>query len=612
MGRSPICRRSKRAAKELDARSGFFFFRRGAVRDGDGRMAFTGNTSAIIFDSVLHKTPTSATRMNETLPAELDRIIDKALEKDRALRYQSAAEMLADLKRLRRDSSSARIEVAPERPAPAKSRTALWAACALAILALAAGGAWLWMGRSNHQEISSVAVMPFVNASNDPNSEYLSDGITESLIDNLSELPNLTVLARSSVSRYKGRDFNPEAVAKELKVQALVTGRIVQRGEQLIISSELIDARSNRNLWGEQYDRKLSDVLAVQKEITQAISARLRERLSGEAKTRIAKGSTNDPEAYQLYLKGIYYWSQRTPQSLEKSKDYFSQAIAKDPGYADAYAGLADYYVAAPDYEPIPENEAAPKAKAAAEKALAIDTSSANAHAALAAAQWSLFDFADAETEFKRALDLNPSLGTAQHWFGLFLSWENRDEEALSHLRRAVELDPLNLQYNTNVGQGLCNAHQYDACIDQLKKTLEIDGNFSYTHSMLSLAYRDSGKPELWLEEWKRSATLANDEEELKIAEGAAKAYSQSGLEGATKNELELRKQLAKRRYVDPAQIALDYAYLGDKEQTFAWLEKARLEKSGGLESVKVVRPLEKWHSDPRYVALLKDLGLPQ
>jgi tetratricopeptide (TPR) repeat protein len=185
-----------------------------------------------------------------------------------------------------------------------------------------------------------------------------------------------------------------------LNVQALVTGRIVQRGDQLIISSELIDARTNRNLWGEQYDRKLSDVLAVQNEITGAISTKLRERLSGEVKTQIAKGGTHDPEAYQLYLKGIYYWGQRTPQSLEKSKDYFNQAIQKDPNYAAAYAGLADYYVAAPDYEPIPENEAAAKAKDAAEKALAIDNSSADAHAALAAAHWSLFEFADAEVEF--------------------------------------------------------------------------------------------------------------------------------------------------------------------------------------------------------------------
>ena len=597
--------------EELDARTDLFSFGAVLYEMATGRMAFTGNTSAVIFDSVLHKTPASATRVNEGLPAELDRTINKALEKDRALRYQSAAEMLADLKRLRRDSSSGRVPVVSAPPHSAKRKTAVWALCGGLIVALLAGAALFWMNRGNHEEISSVAVMPFVNASNDPDSEYLSDGITESLINNLSELPNLAVMTRSSVSRYKGRDFDPQTVAKELKVQALVTGRIAQHGDQLIISSELIDARTNRNLWGEEYDRKLSEALAVQREITGAIAAKLRERLSGQT-TQVVRGGTNDPEAYQLYLKGIFYWGQRTPQSLEKAKDYFNQAIEKDPSYADAYAGLADYYVAAPDYEPIPENEAAPKAKAAAEKALAIDGSSADAQAALAAANWSLFNFADAEAEFRRALELNPNLANAHHWYGLFLSWENRDQEAMAHLHRAIELDPLNLQYNSNLGQLFCNAHQYDACIDQLKKTLEMDANFAYAHAMLRQAYRLTGKDDLAMEEWKKSAALSNDQEELRIAEDVAKVYAESGLRASVERELELQKQLAKRRYVDPTAIAEDYAYLGDKEQTFAWLEKARAEKAGGLESIKIYHSLDQWHNDPRYIALLKELGLPQ
>ena len=598
--------------EELDSRTDLFSFGVVLYEMATGRMAFSGNTAAVIFDSVLHKAPAPATKFNPDLPSELDRTINKALEKDRALRYQSAAEMLADLRRLRRDSSSARVEVVSEQSKPEKRKTLLWAVCVGVMVALLVGGVALWRNRSDHGEISSVAVMPFVNASNDPNSEYLSDGITESLINNLSELPNLAVMTRSSVSRYKGRDIDPQTVAKELKVEALVTGRIVQRGDELIVSSELIDARTNRNLWGERYDRKLSDALAVQQEITGAISTKLRERLTGETKTQIAKGGTNNPEAYQLYLKGIYYWGQRTPEALEKSRDYFNQAIQKDPSYAAAYAGLANYYVTAPDYEPIPENEAAPKAKAAAEKALAIDGSSADAHAALAAADWSLFKFADAEVEFKRTLELNSNLPNAHHWYGLFLSWENRDQEAISHLRRAVELDPLNLQYNSNLGQVLCNAHQYEACIDQLKKTLEMDANFSYAHSMLRVAYRDIGKYDLSLEQWRKYATLANDQEELAIAEDAAKVYAHSGLKASIEREIELKKQLAKRRYVDPGEIAYDYASLGEKEQTFAWLDKARAEKSGELESIKVIRPLEQWHSDPRYLDLLKQLGLPQ
>jgi serine/threonine protein kinase/Tfp pilus assembly protein PilF len=598
--------------EELDARTDLFSFGAVLYEMATGRMAFTGNTSAVMFDSVLHKTPPLATRVNQDLPPELDRIIQKALEKDRSLRYQSAAELLADLKRLRRDSTSGRVVAESQSSLPVKRKMLLWAFCGLVLVGLLAGAAFLWMNRGNRGEISSIAVMPFVNVSNNSDSEYLSDGITESLINNLSELRNLTVITRSSVSRYKGRDFDPQTVAKELKVQALVTGRIVQRGDQLVISSELIDASSNRNLWGEQYDRKLSDALAVQKEITAAIAARLRERLSEDAKNLMAKGGTNDPEAYQLYLKGIYYWGQRTPASLEKAKDYFNQAIEKDPNYANAYAGLADYYVAAPDYEPIPESEAAQKAKTAAEKALAIDSSSANAHASLAAANWSLFDFPDAENEFKRALELNPNLANAHHWYGLFLSWEGRDDEALSHLRRAIELDPLNLQYNSNLGQGLCNARQYDACINQVNKTLEIDANYAYAHGLLRLAYRDTGKYARSLEEWKKSVSLANDQEELAIAEEVAKVNSRSGQKASLERELELRKQLAHRRYTDPVEIARVYAYLGDKEETFAWLDKAVVEKAGGLESIKTARPFDQWHSDPRYIELLKRIGLPQ
>ena len=598
--------------EELDARTDLFSFGAVLYEMATGRMAFSGNTSAVIFDSLLHKVPASAARANPDLPNELDRIINKALEKDRALRYQSAAEMLADLKRLRRDSSSARVEIAGAQAEPKKSKTMLWAIAGIIALALVAGGAFLWPSRSTSDQITSVAVMPFVNASNDPNSEYLSDGITESLINNLSQLPNLTVLARSSVFRYKGKDVDPPTVAKDLKVQALVTGRIVQHGDQLIISSELIDARSNRNLWGDQYDRKVSDALSVQQEITGAISAKLRERLSGETQKQVAKGGTSDPEAYQLYLKGLYYWEKRTPETLDKAKDYFSQAIERDPAYAMAYVGLANYYVAAPDYGPIPENVAAPKAKAAAEKALAIDPSSAEAHAALGGSLWSLFDFSAAEAEFKRALEINPNLAHAHHWYGLFLSWEARHSEALAHLRRAIELDPLNLQYQSNFGQVLANAGQTDVAVEQLKKTLEMDPNFAYAHVELRNIYRDVGKFDLSLEEWKKAATLDNDREEITIAAGAAEAYAKSGTKAAIAREIELKKELAKRRYVDPTEIAYLYALLGDKEQTFAWLDKARAEKAAGLEPVKIVHALEQWHSDPHYVALLKELGLPQ
>jgi serine/threonine protein kinase/Tfp pilus assembly protein PilF len=606
--------------EQLDARTDLFSFGAVLYEMATGRMAFSGNTSAVIFDSVLHKAPASATRANPELPSELDRIINKALEKDRSLRYQSAAELLADLKRLRRDSSSARVDIAaasskPLSQAPASSttrKTLVWAVSGIVAVALLAGAAFLWRSRSDQAQISSVAVMPFVNASNDPNSEYLSDGITESLINNLSQLPNLVVMARSSVFRYKGRDVDPQTVAKELKVQALVTGRIVQRGDQLTISSELIDARTSRNLWGEQYDRKLSDALAVQQEITGAISAKLRERLSGEVKTQVAKSGTGNPEAYQLYLKGRYQWQKRTPETLEKAKDYFNQAIEADPGYAGAYVGLASYYVSAPDYEPLRRTETAPKAIAAAEKALAIDDSLADAHAAIGSASQDLWNWERTEREFKRALELNPNQVIAHQWYGLYLSSMGRAEEALAHFKRAVELDPLNLTAHTNLATGYQTARQYDQALEQFRQTLEIDPNYAGAHANLSQTYWEMGKYDLWLEEWKKGATLANDREDLAIAEEVSRTYAKGGFRAAVSRDIELRKQTAQRRYMDLGFIAYDYAALGDKDQTFAWLEKAYSEKAGSLGYIKVMKAMDSLRSDPRYIDLLKRMGLAQ
>jgi serine/threonine protein kinase/Tfp pilus assembly protein PilF len=597
----------------LDQRSDLFSFGAVLYEMCTGRMAFGGNTSALVFDAILHKAPTSPVRINADLPAELEHIVNKALEKDPALRYQGAAEMLADLKRLRRDSSSGQVKATTDSQPVRRSRKPLFVGAGVggaALLTILAAVFFMLRGQSESKEITSIAVLPFANTGNDPNTDYLSDGITESLINSLSQLPNLAVMARSSVFRYKGRDVDPQTVAKDLRVQAVVTGRIVQRGDQLEISSELVDARTNHNLWGDQYHRKMSDLLAVQQDITGAISSKLRERLSAGPRKEATRGGTNDPEAYQLYLKGRYYWGKRTPDSLEKSKEYFNQAIQKDPNYAQAYVGLADYYSVIADYSPVPESEAAAGARAAAEKALAIDSSLAEAHNALAASHWSRLEFADAEREFQRALEISPNYANAHHWYGLFLCWDARPSEGLAHLRRAVELDPLNLQYNTNLGQGLGNARQYDASVEQLKKTLEMDPNYAQAVAQLSREYFLMGKYDLWLETRKKSMILFQRPDESAIAEEVARIYSKSGLRAALLREIEMRKQLVGRRYVDPTDIAYLYAAVGDKEQTFVWLDKAVAEKAGGLENIKSTPELDPWHSDPRYLDLLKRLGL--
>jgi eukaryotic-like serine/threonine-protein kinase len=638
-------------AKELDARTDLFSFGAVLYEMATGAVPFRGESTATIFEAILNRAPAAPVRLNPDLPAELERIISKALEKDRELRYQHASDIRADLKRLKRETDSSRSAVvatveqvtpvgaqmptigtpapvptpatggATAPPISASGPEAVpgsvkrrWVAGLMAalVLVLVGGGVFLYRSRSGQQEISSVAVLPFVNASNDPNSEYLSDGLTESLINNLSQIPNLAVMSRSSVFHYKGRDVDPQVVAHDLKVEGVIMGRIAQRGDRLIISAELIDARTNHNLWGDQYDRKLSDVLAVQEDITRAISSKLRERLSGETKRQVAKGGTSDVEAYQLYLKGRYYWEKRTPEALEKSKDYFNQAIEKDPAYAMAYVGLADYYTVSPDYEPFQRAETGQKSIAAARKALAIDDTLAEAHTAMASASQDLWDWAGAEREYKRALALNPNEGNAHQWYGLYLAAVGHHEEALTQFKRALESDPLNLTFNTNLAVGYGNLRQYDLALEQFKKTIDIDLNYASAHGNLSDMYRDMGKYDLWLEEWKKSATLADDQEDLVTANEAARAYAKGGFHVAISRVIELRKQLAQRRYVDPSLIAYDYAALGDKDQAFYWLEKAYSEKAGVLGNIKLFKQMDPLRSDPRYVDLLKRMGLPQ
>ena len=597
--------------EELDKRSDLFSFGAVLYEMCTGKMAFSGNTSAVIFDAILRKSPTSPVRINPELPVELEYIINKALEKDRSLRYQNAADILADLKRLRRNSSSTQVQAVRE-PVSGAGQKLVWAYLAGAVVLLLALAGFAWWRLQGGQQISSIAVMPFVNGSNDANAEYLSDGITEGLINNLSQLPSVVVIPRASVFHYKGHEIDPEAVARDLKVQGVITGRIVQRGDQLVISAELIDARSNRNVWGDQYDRKLSDVLTVQQDIASAISSHLRERLSGQSAAKpTQRGGTENPEAYQSYLKGRYYWERRSPESLEKSKDYFSEAIARDPGYAMAYVGLADYYNVVTDYSPIPASEAAPKARAAAEKALAIDDSLPEAHNAMAGAYWSLLKFGESEREFQRTLQLNPNYSNAHHWYGLLLCWTARCGEGLPHLRRAVELDPLNLQYNANLGQGLAVDKQFDAAIEQLKKTLEMDPNFFNAHNQLRSAYRDMGKYDLWLQEWGKSAAISGDQEDATNVKEVARVYAESGYAAAAKRSAELQEQLAKRHYIDPSIVGYEYAYTGNKEQTFAWLQKAAAERSSSLQLIKIIRPLDPWRTDPRYEAIVKGMGLP-
>jgi eukaryotic-like serine/threonine-protein kinase len=602
--------------KEPDARTDLFSFGAVLYEMCTGMLPFRGETSGVIFESILNRAPAPAVRLNPDIPAGLEHVINKALEKDRDVRCQSAAELRADLKRLKRDTESGKVTPSDSaKPRWSRRIIVISAIAFVSAIALIAVGAF-YFGSGSRTSINSVAVLPFANANGDPNTEYLSDGITEGVIDRLSGLPNLKVISRTSAFRYKQRDIDPKKVAKELGVEALVTGRVVQHGQDVSVSAELVEAREDKQLWGQQYSRKLADIVSVQQEIATSVSGNLRVRLTSEEKTHLNKSSATNPEAYQLYLKGRYHLNQTTAAGLKKAVEYFQQAIDKDPGYALAYAGLADSYSAlGGGWNYLSPSESFPKAKAAAMRALELDDTLAEAHAALAyAVFFADWDWPTAEREFKRAIELNPNTALSHDRYAECLKTRLRFTESMAEAQRAQELDPLSPEIVTQVGNVYLFTRRYDESIAQYHKALDLNPNLPAVHALLSWAYAMKRMYPQALAEYDKIAEpdKAVAPENQFVVSGLGWVYAVSGRRADALKIAQELKDLSAHTYVDFYPLGGIYAGLGDKDEAFRLLEKGYAQRSATMPWLGIDVYWDGMRSDPRYADLLRRMGLPQ
>ena len=575
---------------KVDARSDIFSFGIVLYEMLAGQKPFTGQTMSDVLAAILRAEPPPL-----SLPVELDRCIAKALCKDCNARYQTISELLNDLKRLRQ-----RLEFEDQATVILGSDINLTATRTSSVP----------RKPRIRKTIDSLAVLPLINASRDPNLEYLSDGITESIINTLSQLPKLRVVPRSTVFRYKGKSVDPQEAGTELGVRAVFSGRIVQVRDAIILKAELIDVAHQSQLWGEQYRHKSKDIFALEAEISEDISEKLRLRLTGEEKKKLVKRYTENTEAYHLYLKGRYFTNKRTTDWIKKGIEHFQQAIDLDPNYALAYAGLADAYsFFASSTGGYPPCETYPKAEAAALQALELDDMLGEAHSTLGFCRLLFdWDFAAAEREYKRAIELSPNYANAHDGYSFYLKATGQHEAAIQACQRAQELDPLSMFATLSLGWAYYFARDYDRALIQARRVLDMDANFGFAHWHAGKTYLQKGMfPE----------AVASLRQALNLIGGTppfisflGHAYARAGKQREARQMLTQLLRLSQKQYVSSYFIAIIYLGLGDIDQTFAWLEQAYEERSGFLAFIGVEPMLDDLRGDARFEDLLRRVGL--
>jgi eukaryotic-like serine/threonine-protein kinase len=636
--------------ENLDAQSDIFSFGVVLYEMATGRPAFAGRTTAVIFNEILNKTPTPSARLNPEVPPKLDEIIDRCLEKDRELRYHSAADVRANLKRVQRDIDTERARTSsrgpgeqesapPDAPGSAsvpsgpsgptgsvsaqpssdaalaigivqRHKTGI-AATAVVLLLLIAGAiaGRMWLARTSGGPIDSIAVLPFVNGSGSPDADYLSDGLTDTITNSLSQIHSLRVVPRTLAMRYKNQTVDPRQAARDLNVRAIVTGRVMQRGDQVSVQAEMIDAASVAQLWGDHFDRGVADMMNVQSEISRAIAENLRMQLTSDDHKVMVAGTTQNAEAYRLYLKGRYETAKRNRDGYMRANAYYEQAIAQDPSYALAYAELSQNYALQALLGYLAPGDAFPRAIAAARKAIALDERSADAHTALALSSlYYEWNWTQSEQEHHRALALDPNNAFAHLQYGNFLITVRRFEEAIAEARRAEELDPLTPINPAVHGLHLVEARRYDEAIAPLDRALELQPDFVNAHMYLALLYDNSGKGDLAIAESRRTIELGVPFGQALLAESYAIAGRKLEAEAALKEAIEQ----SKRSHSGAFWIALAFDALGDKDQAFNWFEESYKEHEAILVVLNEM-PLhnDAWRADPRFQDLVRRIGIP-
>jgi serine/threonine-protein kinase len=640
-------------AKPVDQRSDIFSFGCILYEVATGRKPFAGDSIIDTLHKIVYEPAPAITDLNPSASPELQRVIRKALAKEPEKRYQTIRDTANDLEELiaemkgpsdsersvapatagtkngtqivggnsTGDSGPADSTVSVSQPASSADyivsrikrhkRGALLALAAL--VAVAAAVTYFtyshYAGRGSAGTIRSIAVLPFANTGGNPDVEYLSDGISESLINSLSQLPGVKVIARSSSFQYKGKEIDLQQVANALGVEAILTGRVLQRGDNLLISVELVNARDKTQVWGEQYNRKATDVLQVQSEISREIAEKLRLRLTVSARQQLAKSeTTTNPQAYELLLQALSYRNKGGSENQKKSIEYLNQATAVDPAYALAYAQLSEGYLSLVGQSVLDPKDGIPQAEAAARKAVELDESLADAHYVLASLKLNGWDWEAAEREYKRAIELNPNLAKAHAGYSQYLSVMGRHEQAIAEIKRTRELDPLSPLGKTAFGERLRNARQYDQAIEALKKALERDKNFPNTHLILGRVYAAKGQYAEAIAAYQEAIRLGGDTSSTEIYLGAAYALGSE----RERAQAILKRLQTNNQYVSPAQLTVLYAALGEREQAFTSLERAYAARDLQLKFLGVDPAYDSLRGDPRFQDLLRRLGLSQ